>query len=269
MIALLALTLSASLTAHARTGSTFDPLASPGFLPVRAVASASAGPVWLAPAAPAQQAAIPLCIGGQITADNSYIVGVGGPFGIQTVLRSACATTSAQIFSCGSGPESFGLCFKSVRLRSYVYIVAWGDDTVTNGVLATIRVNSPDLPIDKTRHSGSGLWRVFATGIDRDSCTAPTLSEINTQIALANAGMGGGSQTWVGVTPTATGALQVGEMNDTTVPFGSCSEAFPNVCGMATAARWMWYRNPSSTCAFTDGDQGEYLIFRIPISAFL
>ena len=94
MIALLALTLSASLNANASTG--FDPLASPGFLPVRAMASASAGPLWLAPATRPQQAAIPLCIGGKITADNAYIVGVGGPFGIQTVLRSGCATESAR-----------------------------------------------------------------------------------------------------------------------------------------------------------------------------
>lgn len=178
----------------------------------------------------------------------------------------------------GVGPERY-----SVDLASwddYVYIVGWSDDSVYQGALAGFELPGGQLL------SGSGLWEVFATGLDRDSnvvgdtlTTSDLLTVINPQIVLANAN-GGGSGTsigWVdenGLLPDDTpgvGELAVGPLNQ-----GSGFHGYV-VNGISSDSNWMWYNESPSTIpdAFTaisgsppagaDG-HNEFLIFRIHTS---
>jgi len=72
-------------------------------------------------------------------------------------------------------------------------------------------------------------------------------------------------------------ALEFGEDNTTPRDNGipTCANPFPIVCptssGQTNAiddeARWMWYKRPTSNCAFLEGNQREFLIFRISASS--
>lgn len=223
----------------------------------------------LTPARPALQADVKpaeLGIEAAFTADNSYLLGVGNG-SMTTVINSACNNMSPdQIFSCGSGPE----CVTSgLSLFTFVYVVAWGDDSQTSGVLGQIR----RIPSGSIEFTGTNKWQVYATGLDYDGCTAPDLALINAQIALANSASGAPGSTsigWVGTTPLPgrEGVLEIGELNNAVTPDFTCHNNFPQVCtsgpcSISPQAHWMWYRRPGSTCAFRDGDQREFLIFRL------
>jgi len=221
--------------------------------------------------APTPPPGVDYCFGGRITADNSYLVGLGSANGIGTILASMCNTTSTEIFSCDTGAEGFGQCYANAALPTFVYIVAWSDDLETSGVLASLLLDFPSSGFSSNRRSGNPKWRVFATGLDLDDCTSPSLATLNAQIAIANANGGAPGTTsvgWVGPTAGPNGRLEIGEANDATPPSGTCLNAFPQVCSLDPAARWMWYRRPASACAFNDGNQRELLIFRLPMRAF-
>lgn len=180
-----------------------------------------------------------------ITADNAYSFGYGTSAAITHFTQGARAQTAGQIFNCpiANGPEQYDIAEADAPAGAYLYIVAWDDLAVTQGVLGQF-----------TRTTGQVLtgdpeFSVCATGLDyASSQTGPTLQVINAEIARCNSGGGGEttSQGWVNtagaITTGAVGTLAVGEMND------AASGTFPIVCqptptteGITSDARWMWY----------------------------
>jgi hypothetical protein len=219
----------------------------------------------------------------RVTADNSYVLAFGGGGGIpSTNFKPAVFNTSAAgIFGCPSSGGTEIHTFSAPK-HGYVYIAAWGDDAVTQGVLAQIkRLDGWWGPLfNKAAYSGSAPWQVFATGIDFDWGVAPSAAEINAQIEIANKNAGVPGLTSIGwvhgdatgcFNPLSDGYLVAGEANNTVPNGDDCYVSeFGKVCGIGQLAQWMWYDfdGSGSVCAFeAGGGQREFLIFRMPVSA--
>ncbi len=206
-----------------------------------------------------------------ITADNAYGFGYGTLTGLTNVYGGVENCTAADIFSCATGPETYnGIPAPS---GTYLYIIAYSDNAVTQGVLGHFTSGT------NTIVTGSTNFEVYATGHDiNPACGSggtnfPSLAAINAEIATANAAAGGpgSSVSWVGPTgggPGTVGALAIGEDNSNVSRID-----FPIVCNINGAARWMWY-NPQPTIITdpfrtgpTPPDEpagaGEFLIFRL------
>lgn len=209
-----------------------------------------------------------------ITSDNSYRFGYGNGLAM-TPQAAVNAATAAQIFGCASGAETYEVL---VPEHGILYVAAWSDDGVTQGVLAQFNKYMPGgilswwSPGAKV-FSGDPRWEVFATGIDYDGLPGPSLELINEQIGLANANAGGPgtSHGWVDVDGPRCGGwdpdvgiLAVGEMNDDATPDGDCDNAFPKACKLNPQAEWMWYDALQGECPFTESTPAvEFLIFRL------
>ena len=130
----------------------------------------------------------------KITADNAYAFGWGDVSAMLNYFGGVENTTYEAIFSCplGYGPE--GYTVSGANLSDYLYIVSWSDKSVTQGVIGRFQTGTnPPL------YTGQGQWEVFATGIDFNiGSGGPSLSEINTQIGIANAGTGAADTTSIG-----------------------------------------------------------------------
>lgn len=156
-------------------------------------------------------------------------------------------------------------------------MVAWCDDSTTQGLIGEfIRGQS-------VLRTGDAGWEVCATGVYKDAgsgAPGPTQDEVNTQLALCNAGTvstASGSGGWVNehgaVTAGAVGTLAIGEDNRT-----SRNPDFPIVCqmddlgnrGVDAEAKWMWYLPPgypgSDPFVHPGGHNPTraFLIFRLP-----
>lgn len=209
-----------------------------------------------------------------LTADNAYAVGLGSRSQLR-VLQPAVSNClfASQIFSCFEGPEVW--TFSGVQPDDYLYVVAWSDTTGTQGLLGQARMGP--LPVVTT---GDPRWEVYATGQDYPcNSPGPGIEGVNARIQEANLALGAPGATsigWVDRTarPAREGTLVVGESNAD--PAGT----FPLVCqpssglanGILARARWIWYRRDDVTNPFSalfGGDQREYLIFRLPVKAFL
>lgn len=211
-----------------------------------------------------------------VTADNLYMLGWGNSGAITNMHPTPPSVhcSAADIFSCGpGGVESYTLT--SLTANSYLYLVAWSDDAVSQGIIAQFVHN----PSGNTLYTGGG-WEVFATGIDYDpTCNpnppAPTLAQVNAQIALANSVAGGPaattSQHWVntsgGVNGPGFGVLAVGEPN-------TAGGVFPAMACLNPAATWMWYTTDPTYTTIPNpfsgaGNMREYLIFRKPLNNFI
>ena len=184
-----------------------------------------------------------------ITADNAYSFGYGDVTSIEHFTQGTKSDGGA-IFNCplGNGPEAYVVPEADAPPSAFLYIVAWDDLSVTQGVIADItRQNA-------TVVTGDADFEVCATGIayasGPTSINGPTLDVINQEITRCNAGTGDPattSQGWVNTlgpssTPGANGLLVVGEPNDD--PAGT----FPVVCqptatdlGVRSTAKWLWY----------------------------
>ncbi|HET9768504.1 MAG TPA: hypothetical protein VFS60_16775 [Thermoanaerobaculia bacterium] len=203
-----------------------------------------------------------------ITTDNAYSFGYGTASGLTNLFGGIENTTAGAIFNCSNGPENY----PSVPYvaNGFLYVIAYSDEASTQGVLGQFVSGT------KTIFTGTSGWQVYATGLDFDPGSGgPSLSTINAQIALANAGTGGAgsSRGWVGpnggpMSSGYVGTLATGEAND------SATGSFPQVCpssanpsatnAIKDAARWMWY-NPSGLAnPFSGTVAGEFLIFRLP-----
>lgn len=215
-----------------------------------------------------------------ITADNAYSFGYGDGGSITHFTQGQRAGTAGQIFNCNEGPEEYTVPAADAPDGAYLYVVTWDDLSVTQGVLAAFSRDTG------TVLTGDGRFEVCATGLDYssgpDAQTGPSLTTINTQIALCNAGTGDPATTskgWVstagGTTTGALGQLAIGEAND------DATGTFPLVCqpgqaaiGIPPAAKWMWY-DPA------DGQGGDsfhstganrfkaFLIFRLAAASII
>jgi hypothetical protein len=203
----------------------------------------------------------------KFTADNAYQLWYGTATGVTNTPISPAVvnTTGAQIGSCGTpGPESYSGI--SSAGGGYIYIVAWSDQAVTQGVLGQFVAGT------NTTYTGIGGWEVYATGMPINPITAaPTFTLVNAQIALANSPGGGPPSTssvhWVTQAPSTggIGLLASGEKNDS-----NSGGNFFIVCQtlINPGARWMWYNRNSNGSGnpFVSPAPGEYLIFRLPVS---
>ncbi|MBK8980514.1 MAG: hypothetical protein IPM29_31820 [Planctomycetes bacterium] len=202
-----------------------------------------------------------------ITADNAYSFGYGSVSNIPTtsLFGGVENCNAGAIFNCVGGPETY--LNVPAGPDDYLYIIAYSDESSTQGVLGQF-VSATNA--NKKVYTGTSAWQVFATGVDYDPCGSggPSLAVINQQIVLANAGGGGAGSSggWVGVAGGGSGtvgALAIGEAND------NAGGDFPQVCTSTidTAATWMWYNpDPSSiTNPFRGTVGGEFLIFRLPV----
>ena len=203
-----------------------------------------------------------------VTTDNAYSFGYGPLTGPTSLIGNVENCTAAQIFSCVGGPETY--LSVPAAPGQYLYIIAYSDGSVTQGTLGQF--------VDGTTQvlTGDPNFVVYATGHNLNpNCggpsNAPTVAQVQAEVALANAQTGGANSSvgWVGPTggPSGTvGALAIGEANN------SAAGHYPIVCNIDQNAKWMWY-NPNPlliTDPFQVGpfpnlpsDVNEYLIFRL------
>ena len=210
-----------------------------------------------------------------ITADNAYAFGFGFADRVTKLNGRPKTVVAGDIFNCpiGVGPEAYDIPAAEAPESSYLYIVAWADDAVTEGVLGQFERSGTPL------YTGDANWQVCATGQFYDPGPAgggPTLDVVNQELARCNTAAGSpatSSAGWVSttgaVTPGAIGNLAVGEDNSS--PDGD----FPIVCqkdamgqrGIDSGARWMWYSpDGKSPFRYTGGKNPTrtFLIFRLP-----
>lgn len=173
-----------------------------------------------------------------LTADNHYALFTGDEDGITLTL------IGNNELGAGGGPGTYNWSLaESYSFDTdddYIYIVAWSDDHVAQGVLAAFTIDGTPVL------SGDPAWEVFATDLDLDDGSAvPASAAVGAQISLANSSNG-----WE--TPALGGTNGV-------APWGT-------IAGIDSAARWMWRLAPDQIDAFAPGnDHGEYLIFRLPL----
>lgn len=170
-----------------------------------------------------------------ITADNHYAV--------YAEQEGALSFIGANETGAGGSPGTYNWSMAEtwdLTGATSVYIAAWSDDRVAQGLLASF-----DLGGDDPILSGDGGWLVFGTGIGKgDGDAAPSVAEMATQIGIADAG-----ELWE--TP------YVGDANAPSAgPWGK-------IAGVADDARWMWRSTGDERNALIGGaDHGEYLIFK-------
>jgi len=179
-----------------------------------------------------------------MTADNAYAIYWGDAVSATALIGNATNLTAGAIWS----TESYALPVPDI---SYIYIAAWSDDSVKQGLLADFT----NITLGGQVLSGDPIWEVTATGINLGNTDPPpTLANLTTAILNANAGSNP-SLGWVPNTPSpltnAAGGIHGGA-----------------IVGIDGAARWMWYNsgldsNPSAP--FSGFNHNEYLIFRIPV----
>ncbi len=172
-------------------------------------------------------------ISGYITADNHYALYTGSPDG------SAVSFWGANESGAGGAPGAYNWSkaesYSVTSPHPYIYIAAWSDDSVAQGLLADLLLDSEHVL------SGDPSWQVFATGIDLDDgAPPPAIGTMMTQIALANST--GWETPYVGV---ANGGG----------PWGA-------VANVDTAAKWMWYSQTGANTLQPGGNYDEFLIFR-------
>lgn len=172
-------------------------------------------------------------ITGRITADNHYALYTGSPDG--SVVHFWGANEAGASGAPGTYNWSKAEYYNVNSPDPYIYIAAWSDDRVAQGLLL-------DLFLDGNHVlSGDPLWQVWATGIDLDDgAPPPIVGTMMTQIGLANAS--GWQTPYVGV---ANGAG----------PWGT-------IANIDHTAKWMWF-SPTGGDALTPGaNHDEFLIFR-------
>jgi len=230
-----------------------------------------------------------------ITSDNAYVFGFGDINGITNYYYpGVCNYLAHEIYSPNTGPETYTIA--GSLSGKYIYIAAWSDELTYQGTIAQFSDGNTTILTSPTLPNPYVHWEVYATGINlnpqsndpepiapayipRRNSNFPTLSEINTQIAIANQNAGNPANTsvgWVRTTPIAgrVGILAFGSQNIANYP------NFPPqaVSGIEQNAQWMWYNpDPNNiTQPFVTGNfpnfpanlSREYYIFRVgPLDA--
>lgn len=210
-----------------------------------------------------------------VTSDNAFSFGYGSKDTVATFIRGEGSDGPA-IFDCpvGFGPRAFLVPAASAPKTAYLYIIAWADESTTQGTLAQFkRVGGTG-----TIYSGGGEWEICAIGTPFDHLgEGPDQTQVNSAIGQCNLGATGAtySKGWVNtlgaITPGALGKLAFGEAND------DAGGDFPVVCtkddagvqGIDAVAKWMWFDPLDSQSPFV-GNTGNrtktFLVFRLPAS---
>lgn len=210
-----------------------------------------------------------------VTTDNAFSFGYGSASALTTFIRGE-GSDGDGIFNCpvGYGPTRYIVPAAQAPVGSYLYIIAWADNEVTQGTLAQFkRVGG------KAIYSGDGAWEACAIGTPyEDLGPGPDQATVDQKIAACNAASADGtySKGWVNtsgaITPGALGKVAFGEAND------SSDGNFPIVCqvddagvsGIDAVAKWMWFDPQDGQSPFLGNDDNRtktFLIFRLPASA--
>jgi hypothetical protein len=210
-----------------------------------------------------------------ITADNAYAFAYGTDDNVSQYFGGEEAMTAGQIFNCGEGPEHYTVPAADADNATYLYVVAWDDSAVTNGVLARFRRMDDGGGFGTDVYTGTPGWEACATGQQYQiGSGGPDLATINEYIVKCNAGNldpGTTSVGWVDEVGTQFGAVAFGE--DNTTPYANGPQPgneFPLTCPaeMPAEARWMWFdwdtTNPASPFLFPGGQNPyhQFLLFR-------
>ena len=162
-----------------------------------------------------------------LTADNHYALYFGNEQGITSVGANESDWDGNPGTYNWSEAETFGF---NVALGDYIYVAAWGDDEVAQGLIGqfvfdygSILTNTSD-------------WEVYLTNHDLDDgASPPTENDIQTQINLV---------TWSSITNSlAHGA-----------------DTWGLIGGISEDAQWIW-----GSELIGGSDDGEYQIFRTQI----
>ncbi len=215
-----------------------------------------------------------------ITADNAYAFAYGTDDGISKYYGGVEAVTAGQIFNCGEGPETYVIPYAETVGTTQLYIIAWADSSVTQGVLARFRRKGGGGGFGEDVFTGTKGWQVCATGVDyQPGGGGPPLAQINEYIGKCNAKSLDPNTTsvgWVDEVGTQYGAVAFGE--DNTTPYNGGPQAgneFPLVCPdvMPPEAHWMWFNwdpanvKPPQSAFMWPGGGGnpdhQFLIFRL------
>lgn len=177
-------------------------------------------------------------INGVVTADNHY----------------ALYTSSGNIFSyhggnelgSGGAPGAYNWSVAepyTFEAGDFLYIAAWSDDSVAQGVLAEFNLSTRDSIM-----SGDSRWVVYGTNINRgDGDPHPDANEIAGHVNYADA-----NSLWE--TPFTGDANGV-------QPWGT-------IAGISDSARWMWKDVIGDSDPLHGGSgAGEMLIFRTVVPA--
>jgi hypothetical protein len=172
---------------------------------------------------------------GDVVCDNSFAVFTGDALGGALALHGGGAYPAIVPFDFSTPDPA-------------VYLVAWSDDAIHQGLLH-------DLSINGTPHWSNGPgWMVCATGRDLDVSFpegCPSAAEVSVQIAAANQ-----DGRWQPVT--------VGGPNEGRFP---PTNAWQQAAPIPRTAHWAWFdsgRQSGADTPFRPGfDHGEYLIFRL------
>jgi len=198
---------------------------------------------------------------------------IGTLFAISNVSQAQVAVTGdldvdnyAQVFTGDTAGTSLTLVggvvsgpsasqnYNFLTTDQHLYISAWSDDGVQQGLLHDLAMNANPV------WSGDPAWEVYATGVDFDTAASPTIAQLTTQIGIANASAGGAgtSVTWVPAT--------VGGINNGTFP---TANPWVIQASIATNANWTWYDSNNQVGVqppFRGGfNHNEFLIFRTPV----
>lgn len=183
-----------------------------------------------------------------ITADNAYAFAYGTDDGISMYYGGVEAVTAGQIFNCGEGPETYVIPYAETIGTTQLYIIAWADSAVTQGVLARFRRKGGGGGFGEDVFTGTEGWQACATGVDyQPGSGGPPLAQINEFIGKCNAASLDPNTTsvgWVDEVGTQYGAVAFGEDNTTPYDGGPLpGNEFPLVCPevMPAEAHWMWF----------------------------
>ena len=223
-----------------------------------------------------------------LTTDNAFAFGWGSDVKLLNHFSTGVPSGGADIFQCPTGgpdgaqiatagPERFLIPAKDTGAGSFLYLIAWSDNSHSQGSLGMLRRTDGR---GATILTNDPAWQVCATGEDYAHTEAPTIAKIEEHLVKCNDGSGGSESSggWVDnagpVTSGATGVLALGETNeskDGVFPITCTPEMDHNGWGIPSEARWMWYNpdpsmypNPFSYTGAANVYK-EFLIFRMDL----
>jgi len=187
------------------------------------VAVISAGLIVISSMGKAQASPVTVLVNATITADNDYALYYGTEDG-----SSITFVGRSNLSDDWKSAENWSF---DVKKGDYIYVAAWSDNKVAQGLLGQFVINSPSLPTILTNTD----WQVYLTFDDKgNGSVAPSTSEMSNKIAGAS---------WSPVSDF--------------IDYGSGSWG-TIVTGINSAAKWIWGSPLLPGSGF-----GEYQIFRI------
>lgn len=187
-------------------------------------------------------------ITGTITADNHY--------SLYTSTSGAFSYHGGNELGSAGDPGTYNWSIAEdheFAAGDFLYIAAWSDDSVAQGVLGQFQFSSGMGDSGSMADfilSGDPRWQVYGTGINRgDGDAHPAALEIADHVAFADL-----NSLWE--------APFVGATN------GSSPEPWGMISGISESAQWMWRAAAGDENPLIGGSgEGEMLIFRTAVPA--